>query len=575
MSDITTRIHALPTKKRELLAQLLKKKKASKKSQEKPKPEVAASPPSLQVNQDQYDVIILGGGLAGLTLARQLKQARPETTVLVVEKRQHPVPEAAFKIGESTVEGGAYYFGEILGMKRHLRDKQLLKIGLRYFFPQGNNDDIAKRVELGAFTTLPQPSYQLDRGRFENVLVSENRKLGIVFWDGCKVESVSLDASTWHSVTLSRDASQHTHHTIKARWVVDASGRVGLLKRQLGLAKPVCHDVNSAWFHVNEPIDLEAWSDRPTWRKRVFTGLRRLSTNHLMGEGYWVWLIPLASGSTSIGIVADHSIHPFKQINRRERALSWLRKHEPQCAEAISEDKILDFRVLRRYAHRCKQVFSTDRWCITGEAGVFTDPFYSLGSDLIAISNIFITNLIVRELAGENIAPHVEFCNHFYLDLIFDMMFSQFQNQYAAMGNPQLMIAKVVWDFAIYWSICALLIFHPQHLCDLDFMLSIEEDLRRWQALQTKMQTFFREWHTQEQPEFSNTHVDYGNIDFMYQLQSDLAAGLTGPELKKQIAKNVSLLEKIASLMQGGATGTTTCTDFQTNLSQIWLDATS
>ena len=38
----------------------------------------------------RFDVVILGGGLAGLTLARQLGQERPGVRVFVIEKRAHP-----------------------------------------------------------------------------------------------------------------------------------------------------------------------------------------------------------------------------------------------------------------------------------------------------------------------------------------------------------------------------------------------------------------------------------------------------------------------------------------------------
>lgn len=575
MNDLTTRLHALPAKKRALLAQLLKKK-AKKESAGEKKSDVSPNPLSRPALREQYDVVILGGGVAGLTLARQIKQARPETTILVVEKRAHPAPQAAFKVGESTIEGGGYYLGEIIGMEKHLRTEQLLKIGLRYFLPAGDNHDIAQRTEVGPFVPLPLPSYQIDRGRFENVLASENLKSGIAFWDASKVEQVSLD-STWHAVTFSHEKEgSHTHYTIKTRWVVDASGRARLLKRQLGLAKAVSHDVNAAWFRVDEPIDVQQWSENPRWRQRMFSGLRRLSTNHLMGAGYWVWLIPLASGSTSIGIVADDTIHPFKQINRRERALSWLKAHEPQCASAISEDKILDFRVLKRYAHSCKHVFSTDRWCITGEAGVFTDPFYSFGFDLIAISNIFITNLIVRELSGEKIEQHVEFYNRFYLDMAFETVLDQYQNQYFFMGNAQVMTAKIVWDFAWYWATLALLIFHPKQLADLDFMLSIKEQLLRFQRLHAEMQDFFRQWASQEQPESSNCYVDYAKIQLMYQLHCDLAAGLTGPALKEQITENLSLLEKAAKIIKAGGRQTAQVEDAESaqlreDLNQIWL----
>ena len=64
-----------------------------------------------------YDAVILGGGLAGLTLARQLHLESPQLRVLVAEKTPHPVREAAFKVGESSVEIGAHYFQCVLGCR--------------------------------------------------------------------------------------------------------------------------------------------------------------------------------------------------------------------------------------------------------------------------------------------------------------------------------------------------------------------------------------------------------------------------------------------------------------------------
>ena len=61
---------------------------------------------ALHVPHGHYDVAVLGGGLAGLSMAIQLKRARPETRVLVTDKRTEPAPEAAFKVGESSVEVG-------------------------------------------------------------------------------------------------------------------------------------------------------------------------------------------------------------------------------------------------------------------------------------------------------------------------------------------------------------------------------------------------------------------------------------------------------------------------------------
>ena len=80
----------------------------------------SASEPDMKavgVAKDRYDVVILGGGLAGLTLALHLHRTHPDISVMVAEKRAGPAPLAAFKVGESSVEVGAYYYREICGLK--------------------------------------------------------------------------------------------------------------------------------------------------------------------------------------------------------------------------------------------------------------------------------------------------------------------------------------------------------------------------------------------------------------------------------------------------------------------------
>ena len=90
----------------------------------------------------------MGGGLAGLSLAIQLRREVPALSVRVLERNRHPVPEAAFKIGESTVEIGAHYFDTVLGLKPHLEQCQLRKFGFRFFFSDGR-EDLNRTVELG------------------------------------------------------------------------------------------------------------------------------------------------------------------------------------------------------------------------------------------------------------------------------------------------------------------------------------------------------------------------------------------------------------------------------------------
>src|SRR3954470_5271814 len=112
-----------------------------------------------------FDVLIAGGGLAGLTLARQLRRESPHLRVFVAERRTHPAPEAAFKVGESSVEIAAHYLHTRLDLGAHLHERQLDKFGLRYFYPAGDNRRIEDRFELGPTHFPPVGSFQLDRGR--------------------------------------------------------------------------------------------------------------------------------------------------------------------------------------------------------------------------------------------------------------------------------------------------------------------------------------------------------------------------------------------------------------------------
>ena len=198
---------------------------------------------------------ILGGGLAGLTLAMQLKRLRPDTRIVVLEKREGPAPDAAFKVGESTVPSGSHYFADVVGMRDHLEEVHLRKCGLRYWLSTADNTDITKRFEKGPIAFPPHPDYQIDRGRFENELASRAFAEGVDLLQGCRVGEVTIDADG-HSVAFTQMGNDTA---LKARWVVDAAGRASLLKRKLGLATDVDHTIDSSWLRLAGGLDLEQW----------------------------------------------------------------------------------------------------------------------------------------------------------------------------------------------------------------------------------------------------------------------------------------------------------------------------
>ncbi|HEU5380159.1 MAG TPA: tryptophan 7-halogenase, partial [Ktedonobacteraceae bacterium] len=382
-------------------------------------------------------------------------------------------------------------------------------------------------------------------GRLENALSSLLPEQGITALDGYKVRQVVLQPQNdFHCLHVSRN---ETEREIQARWIVDATGRSALLKRQLNLAKKVGHVANAAWFRVGHPIDINDWSTDPEWLARITDGERSLSTNHLMGPGYWVWVIPLSSGSTSIGIVSDASMHNFEEMNRFERALAWLHQHEPQCADAVEQHReaIQDFRVMKDYSYSCEQVFSEERWCLVGEAAVAVDPLYSSGGDLIAIGNGLVCDLITHALDGEDIEERAAGHNQLFL-ILSEVWLVAYERQYPLMGNAQVMVAKVIWDTVIYWAFPGLLYFHDK-LPRLGESPGAAANLYRCWNLHNRVQAFFREWHAIDQPQASDAFADpYSLLDFLVDLHTGMAAGLPDAELEAQFATNVRLLEQLA-----------------------------
>lgn len=533
---IAERLQALPGEKRNELAKLLAQRRQSSKQ---------------QLSKQYYDVVIIGAGLAGGTLARQLKKADPTINLLLVEKHQYPMPEAAHKVGESSVELGSYYLRDVVGVAGHLETAQLPKAGLRYFFPTDDNLDITQRVELGCTKILPTPSHQIDRGRFENMLHEDNVKAGVDCWADCRVKRVVF-GDTQHQISIMRAGKEEK---VAARWVVDASGRASILKRQLGLQEDADHDPSAVWFRIDDEINVADWAEDSTWQARVPRYARRLSTTHLMGRGYWVWLIPLPSGATSVGIVADNKLHPHAEMNRFERAMDWLERYEPQCAQAIKvrQDKLQDFHALRHYAHNCQQVFSPQRWCLTGEAGVFVDPFYSPGTDFIGISNTLIADLILKDRRGCPIAQDADLYNRIYLAK-FHSFLHTYVGQYPLMGNAQVMTAKVVWDFSIYWGGLALLFFHDKTQ-DIIFWQELRHILSRFNNLNIRMQQFFRDWDSMSaQSQWFPSFVNYMNVQFIHDLHVGLEDRLDDEKLKSKVVENLNLLEVIADEMFQHAT---------------------
>ena len=497
---------------------------------------------------EKYDVIIAGGGLAGLTLALQLKQTKSAISILVLEKRSETAPVATHKVGESVSELGASYLREVLNLKEYLTEEQLPKFGFRFFFSPEHNENIDRRVEVGSRISNPYPSHQIDRGLLENELVRQLSNCGVKVVLGAKVTGVEL-SKAGHKIYFEKEKNEK--YQAEAKWLVDSTGRNGLLKRKLGLTKEIGHDINSAWFRLDIAIDIDDWSDNLTWRNFVDPGRRRLATNHLMGEGYWVWIIPLVAGKTSIGIVADPQYHPFDRFNTFEKAMKWLEKHEPLAATMFGrhKEKLMDFKVMKHFAYDTKQFYAANKWALTGEAGAFMDPFYSPGTDFIALSNSWITDLIVRDISGENTAMRTLIYDLAHKELLKGWI-TLYKNMYGIFGKTQIMLMKIVWDWASYWAIPNVL-FMNKGYTDIAVLKQYSSSTmsigRRFAKLNERMQAMFKTWGQYNNTPCADHQLNVFDLNCLRTFQRELGQQYNSGELMQKIESNLKILEQISA----------------------------
>jgi flavin-dependent dehydrogenase len=458
--------------------------------------------------ETKFDVIITGGGLAGLSLARQLKLNDESLNVLVLEKQKGPLPSATHKIGESSIEVGAYYYGQVLGLEDYIEESHYEKLGLRYYF-KNDSEKFEDRLEYGVDDFLPRKSYQFNRGTFENHLRETIVGQGVTLLENASCLDISItEDNEENTIVFEQDGTTYEKN---AKWIVDATGRNRILQNKLGFKKEVKKTHSSIWFRVKSTCDIAQLvpKENVEWHERIKQP-RWLSTNHIMGEGYWMWIIPLTGDYTSFGIVASEEFHPYKTFNTRNKAKNWIEENEPEIARLIDGLEWLDFKGIRNYSHSSTKVISENGWACVGEAGVFADPFYSVGSNLIAYANSMVTNLIcnVEDSEKEEHARHY----NSYLISHCESLTHIIQAHMPYMGNGYIAALKIIWDTFIGWGISDPIFYNDVYLCPKKSKM-IYGTLLKLSLAQLRIVEFFDEWSKK-----SNTKVDYQFLDCLKDL---------------------------------------------------------
>lgn len=483
----------------------------------------------------QLDVAIVGGGLAGATLARQLRRRLPELSIGLFERDD----DGGFKVGESTVEIASNYLVRRLGLGNYLYQHHLPKNGLRFFFDdEARSQPLERLGEIGTDALPFHASFQIDRRRIDRDLRRMNADDGVQVHTGVRV--VDLQPGTGGAPHRFAVEDGDRRFDVQARWLVDASGRARLLGRALGESRTdVGHGLAAAWGRFENIVDLDT-QGTAAWRGRVRNTSRFLSTNHFMYPGYWIWFIPIAREVVSVGIVCDRAL--FQDAWRTVDGLvAFVRGHRAP-AELIAGAKGLDAMGYANVAYGGGRFFSADRWARVGEANVFSDPLYSPGSDFIALENDFTTELVAAEVAGattEQLAERAA-TYHEFVQFRYEATLWLYRDQYATLGCHDLFGLK--WDFDIhaYYNLW-------YHAYALDKHLDPAE-LREQLALRgpvlTQMANFSRLFATAARQLRARGDYFRGNLDvYSHPLRAiDFVPEVGRPRTRKQVLRALSAI---------------------------------
>lgn len=298
-----------------------------------------------------FDVAIIGGGPAGSTAGTLL--ARNGRRVVILEKEKFP----RFRVGESMLPASSDTL-ERMGVKEKIdRGGFLVKYGgeicsacggarARFYFRNGLN---AKR----------HTSYQVERAKFDQILLDHARETGCDVREQTPVDTFDFDSD---GVTVRSNGGSMV---VRAKYLLDCSGRNSLIANRLRLKEAYPNLKKfSVFAHYDNVARLEGQDGTLTRMIRCADG--------------WFWVIPMAGGRASVGVVMD--VARFRAMNLApEEALNQCIAEQPEVREwMLNAHPCTPIYATSDFSYRVKHL-TGDRWILAGDAAGFLDPVFSSG----------------------------------------------------------------------------------------------------------------------------------------------------------------------------------------------------
>jgi flavin-dependent dehydrogenase len=318
----------------------------------------------MQSNETTYDVVIIGGGPAGATVATLLADAGRK--VLVLERTKYP----RFHIGESLMPE-TYWCFKRLGLLPRLKDSNFVrKYSVQFVTASGKESQPFYFDEMNPHEC--SVTWQVVRSEFDKMMLDNAAEHGATVWEETNVTDVTLEPTDDDElpratgVTLQRKG--HAPQTISCKIVVDATGTNAMLARKLGIKEADPKLRKASLFAHYKGARRDAGRDEGATLV--------LSTKDQDG---WFWYIPLPDDVVSVGVVGDIE----RLITRRDTTPEQTLEEEIQNCIALlprmeNAERVSPVHVLSDFSYRARRC-SGEGWVLVGDAFGFLDPMYSSG----------------------------------------------------------------------------------------------------------------------------------------------------------------------------------------------------
>ncbi|MEH2252329.1 NAD(P)/FAD-dependent oxidoreductase [Nostoc sp.] len=404
----------------------------------------------------EYDVVIMGAGYTGVCQARHLLLKIPNIRLAIVDPRSENPSKLDHRPGESTLEAASMFLFSELGLHDYLLEQHTHKAGLNWHWPK----DVEKTESLDDYYNiwvnrqLTIPSFHLNRLKFDLDVLEMNKQMGAHFYNG---RVVDVDLTPGDELNTVKVKLHHDYIQLKSKHLIDAAGRKFIIGRKTDnlLLNPKELPVNikpsSGWVLVKNV-------DRTIFDKSVYSTesleSRYYATNHWMGKGHWLWMIPVDTQTKelSVGLIHHPDVIPSELVNTKEKFYAFLKANHNILYQLLKSGEHVEFNYWSKIAHTSKKLFSADNWYVIGDAASNFDALYSTGTTMSCIAIESVTEIIRAKLGNEKDAEKKREAYHHFNLALARFMNLAVSSQEKQVGNASIMSWRLYGNYMVWFN---------------------------------------------------------------------------------------------------------------------------